>query len=707
VLRRPLAGRLADRAYLILAGLAAAAAVALVAYLIWRTAAQTGAVWDAFGVWGFLTGTEWIPAPATGDPVFGALPFIYGTLMTSAVAMAIAVPLSVGIALATTVVLPRRLRGPIGGVIDLLAAVPSVVFGFWGIVVLVPFAQPGLEWIAEHNLRALAVVFAVATLTAAVLQAPALRIALALLTGAIGLAIALAAAGVVDVPFTLLEGPVLAQSYLMSSLVLAIMVIPIITAISREVLATVPVDQQEAAYALGATRWEMVRDAMLPWARSGIVGASALGLGRAMGETIALAMILGNIPGIWSSLLGPGATAASVIALETGEAGELQLAALTALAVILFALTFLVNGVARLLVRRSGSGGSPWAGATGGGLLTRAMARRGTGASVTVVEPPAADDSGRAVGIVEPPAAPTVPAGTRPREVVPVSRERRIRSGLAEGLILASVAIAAVPLGLLLGRMVVDGIGMLSGTFFTGIQYSDPTDVSGAGIGNALVGTLILTGVALVIAAPFGILTALFMNEVGQTGGWPGRLASAIGFFVDVLLGMPSIVAGLTVYLGIVVVTEQFSALAGGIALAIIMFPIIVRSSDEVLRLVPSAQREAALALGAPRWRTACSVVIPAAAPGILTGVVLAVARAAGETAPLLFTSLGSQVWSTNLTEPIAALPQLIFFSVVNVRTPQTEQFAWGATLVLVAAILVLNLLARLIARAARATEAR
>jgi phosphate transport system permease protein len=285
--------------------------------------------------------------------------------------------------------------------------------------------------------------------------------------------------------------------------------------------------------------------------------------------------------------------------------------------------------------------------------------------------------------------------------------ERRVRSGVAEGLVYLSVALAALPLGLVLANILIEGVPMLSTSFFTEIQYSDPNDVAGAGVGNALVGTLILTGVALALAAPVGILTALFMNEMGQRGGAPARVAGGIGFIVDVLLGMPSIVAGLTVYLGIVVVTEQFSALAGGIALAIIMFPIIVRSSDEVLRLVPVAQREAALALGAPRWRTALSVVIPAAAPGILTGIVLAVARAAGETAPLLFTSLGSQTWSTSLLEPIAALPQLIFFSVISVRTPQSEQFAWGATLVLVGMILILNLIARLLGRAARASEAR
>src|SRR5690606_16785696 len=180
---------------------------------------------------------------------------------------------------------------------------PSVVFGFWGIVVLVPWARPALDWIAAHNLRFLAIVALGLALVAAVLTGSTVRIAAGTVAAVLALAIILALAGPLDAPFRLLEGPVLSGSYIMAALVLAIMVTPIITAISREVLATVPRDQQEAAFALGATRWEMVRHSMLPWARSGIVGASALGLGRAMGETIALAMVLGNVPNIGGSLL--------------------------------------------------------------------------------------------------------------------------------------------------------------------------------------------------------------------------------------------------------------------------------------------------------------------------------------------------------------------------------------------------------------------
>ena len=140
---------LADRAYAIVAGLAALVAVLFVGYLLWTTIDNTGEVWSTFGVWGFITGTEWIPSPATGDAVFGALPFIYGTLMTSIIALILAVPASIGIALATVVFLPRRARGPVGGLINLLAAVPSVIFGLWGVTVLVPFLKPALDWLSD------------------------------------------------------------------------------------------------------------------------------------------------------------------------------------------------------------------------------------------------------------------------------------------------------------------------------------------------------------------------------------------------------------------------------------------------------------------------------------------------------------------------------------------------------------------------------
>jgi len=652
-LRRPRGSVFADRSYAVIAGVAALFAVVFVGYLLWTTIDNTGETWSTFGIWGFVSGTEW----NLNEALFGALPFIYGTLMTSIIALVLAVPASIGIALATVIFLPRRLRGPVGGLINLLAAVPSVIFGLWGVTVLVPFLKPALNWLSDTF-------------------------------------------GWVNLfgwrPF---EGPVTSGSYLISGLVLAIMILPIITAITREVLLTVPRDQREAAFALGATRWEMVRHSMLPWARSGIVGASALGLGRAVGETIAIVMLLGNTPGIFTPLVGPGSTLASVIAMQTGEASGLQLSSLTALAVVLFVIAFIINAAARLLVRRAEGGAS-------GGLF-----RRGGSWVAGLVRAPSRADRG-----AEPPPPPSpVTAAPEPAPVREpaaisgpgaISRGRIVRSRIAEGFIWLSVLFGLVPLIAVLAEMLMKGLPALSVAFFTELPPTDPASYGG-GIANALVGTLILMAIALVVAAPLGVLTALYMRDVGKSGSLNSRIGSVVGFIVDILLGVPSVVVGLIVYLGIVVVQGHFSALAGGIALGVIMFPIVVRAADEVLRLVPSGQQEAALALGAPKWRTTWSVVLPIAGPGILTGILLGLARASGETAPLLFTSLGNQFMSTNITEPIAAIPQLIYNNTIITQTPASLQLAWGAALVLVAIIMFLNLGAALLARRSRTLEGR
>jgi phosphate transport system permease protein len=285
-----------------------------------------------------------------------------------------------------------------------------------------------------------------------------------------------------------------------------------------------------------------------------------------------------------------------------------------------------------------------------------------------------------------------------------VSWSRRIRSRIAETLILLSVVIVLVPLVLVIGYCVVNGWEALSIDFFT--SDGEP-DIAGNGIKHALVGTLIMMGVATVVAVPLGVLTALFLRECDSRGRFSRRLGAALGLYVDMLLGVPSIVAGLVISIAVVLAMGSFSALAGGLALALIMFPIVVRSSDEVLRLVPGAQVEAALALGAPRWRTTWSVILPLAAPGILTGVTLALARVSGETAPLLLTSLGAQFFATDLLQPIAALPQYIFTGTINSTVPVAQTNAWGAALVLVGLVLVLNLVARLLSRTAGRQEAR
>lgn len=255
-----------------------------------------------FGI-SFFGSSSW--DPVRGE--FGALPAIYGTLLTSAIGLVIAVPISLGAAIFLVELAPSWLRGPASFVIEMLAAIPSVIIGLWGLFVLVPFVRSPIQSWLGSNLGFL----------------------------------------------PLFQGPPFGVGFLAAGIILAIMVIPIITAVSRDAMRAVPVEQREAMLALGATRWEMIQQAVLPYCRSGLVGAVLLGLGRALGETMAVTMVIGNSYVLTASLFSPGATIASKIASEFSESsGGVFIGSLVELALILFAVTLLVNVIARLLVWR-------------------------------------------------------------------------------------------------------------------------------------------------------------------------------------------------------------------------------------------------------------------------------------------------------------------------------------------------------------------
>jgi phosphate ABC transporter permease protein PstC len=256
------------------------------------------------GVFSFLFTNDWNPSKA----IYGAWPLVVGTLITAAIALVIGVPVAVATALFITELAPRRVRGPLTILVELLAAVPSVVYGLWGIFVLIPKLKPAEQWFAD---------------TFSFL------------------------------PFV--GGNVAGPNYFIAGLILAIMILPIVSAISREVISTVPPDLKEASLALGATRWEMIRMAVLPYARSGITGAAMLGLGRAIGETIAVTLVIGNSPTIGKQLFDQGYTLAAVIANEFGEAAndKIHAGALFAAGLVLFVLTLVINALARGLVRRA------------------------------------------------------------------------------------------------------------------------------------------------------------------------------------------------------------------------------------------------------------------------------------------------------------------------------------------------------------------
>jgi phosphate ABC transporter permease protein PstC len=290
----------------VLTGLAALILL-LIAFFFIRLFVEAKPAFDKFGYIGFVFDNNWDVSKA----VFGALPLVVGTLITSAIALVIGVPVAVATALYITELCPRRVRAPLTIMVELLAAVPSVVYGLWGIKVLAPKLQPAEQWFSDK--------FSF-------------------------------------LPFV--GGSVSIPNYFISGLILAIMIVPIVSAISREVMATVPSQDKEGALALGATRWEMIRMAVLPYSRAGISGAAMLGLGRAIGETIAVTIVIGNAPNVGDTVFSQGYTLAAVIANEFGEAASdpTHRAALIAAGLVLFLLTLIMNAIARYFVNRAERG---------------------------------------------------------------------------------------------------------------------------------------------------------------------------------------------------------------------------------------------------------------------------------------------------------------------------------------------------------------
>ncbi|HEU4385719.1 MAG TPA: phosphate ABC transporter permease subunit PstC [Anaeromyxobacteraceae bacterium] len=293
---------LGDRAWAVGLTILGAAVLVIAGLILIELGRESSPAWGRLGLLRFLLSSEWDPV----QEKYGALPFVYGTLVTSAIAILVALPVSVGLALFLQEMGPLALRRPVIFAIEVLAAIPSVIFGLWGLFVMVPWLRNGLQPVLQSTLGFL----------------------------------------------PLFQGPPIGLGYLAAGLILAVMILPTIASVTAEVLKTVPLALKEGALALGATRWEAIRMAVLPYARPGIAGATLLGLGRALGETMAVTMVIGNSPEIHASLFAPGYSLPAVIANEFAEAtGALHVAALSGLGLVLFGLTLLLNAMARVLIR--------------------------------------------------------------------------------------------------------------------------------------------------------------------------------------------------------------------------------------------------------------------------------------------------------------------------------------------------------------------
>lgn len=537
----------------------------------------------------FLWRVPWNPGAAS--PVYGGLALIYGTLVTALIAMALAIPVGVGAAAYLAAIAPRWLRSNGAAVVEMLAAIPSVVYGLWGLIVLAP-------WVGGPGIFA-------------------------------------------------------------AGLILAIMIVPYVTSLSYQMCRTAPRSQCEAALALGATRWQLIRTVILPHARPGIVAAVFLALGRALGETMAVTMLIGNKAlAIESPFGGVGDSIASVVASQLNEATtETQRSGLVTLALVLFLVTLVVNVLGRLLIRRVGR-----------------PRRRSAGrihVIATALSPPAA-----AVG----------------------DRRNALRANAVMSMALAAMLLATlVPVFLILGFIIVRGAPGLTIDFFT--RLPAPPGMPGGGLAHALVGSARLVALAAVVAVPVGVFGGIALAELA-----PRRWAAFVRFVGDLLAGVPSIIVGILGYSIVVCATDppHFSAWAGSFALAVMMLPIVVRTSEEALRVVPTDLRHASHALGAGQFHTVFRVVLPAAWPGVSTGIVLALARIAGETAPLLLTAYGSSFFARSFDDPTPFLPKYIY-NYATSGFPEQEQQAWTAALVLLTFIVVITVGIRWLA--ARSTD--
>lgn len=566
-------------------------------------------------VWSFLSGTKWSP---TESLKFGTYPLIVGTLLVTFGAMAIAIPLSIGGALFISEIASSRVRSIIKPAIELLAGIPSVVYGFFGLIILTTMIKD---------------FFGVPT----------------------------------------------GETWLAGSIILGVMAIPTITTVAEDALKAVPREYKEGSLAMGATKWQTISKVVVPSALSGITAAIILGIGRAVGETMAILMVCGNaaiVPNPLWNTFSPIRTLTSTLGIETAEVpvGGPHYHALFGVAVLLLMITLIINlsavyllGLLKTKHSASGKKKKPLISAN----LTAKIKKIFTSISLLFVLFLLYLITGIIVtGIL-------VIIGIIFWFFIKKLSEKNIQR-IAFSAIGASVIIIIILLGIILTYIIVNGAGALSWEFLT----EAPRNLGRAGgISTALIGTLYLVAGAIAIALPIGVGASIYLTEYTKEN----LATKIIRTAADLLNGTPSIVFGLFGFAFFVLYLEfGFSLLAGQITLAFMIVPTILRTTEEALRSVPQSIREGSYAVGATRWQTIRRVVLPPAAPGIITGAILGIGRAAGETAPIMFTAVAfSSFFPSSLFEPVNALPYHLFIVATNVPGSAARAAAGGTALVL------------------------
>jgi phosphate transport system permease protein len=576
----------------------------------------------------FLAGMKWNPV---GEPPgFGAFPLIMGTLLVTFGAMVFSIPLGIGSAVFISEIAPSKVRTSFKFAVELLSGIPSVVYGFFGLIILT-------NW---------------------------LRIAFDKPTG---------------------------ESWLAGSVLLGIMALPTIVSVAEDAISSVPTEFKEASLALGATEWQTIRKVIVPSALSGITAAIILGMGRAVGETMAVMMVTGNaaiIPEPIGNVFSPIRTITGTLGIEMGEVavGSNHYHALFALAVVLFIIVLTINSGAVIILMRlkekfNPSGKPKFS-------VSREVKNRITTAGYAILGLVMLYVLYTVLGVVGTGVVIVIFIGFKifMKKISPKQFQK-----IALTSITISVGVVLFLLGVILYHIVVNGAGNISWEFLT----QSPRDLGReGGIFPAIVGTLYLVGGAILFSVPPGVGAGIYLSEYAKEG----KVTRLIRTGIDNLNGTPSIVFGLFGFAFLVLYLNfGISLLAGQLTLAFMVLPTIIRTTEEAIKSVPQSMREASLALGASKWQTIRKVVLPPAAPGMITGVILSVGRAAGETAPIIFTAavFTQRFLPRTPMEPVMALPYHLF--VLTTSVPNSLHNAYGTAFVLLVVVLLIYTMATII----------
>lgn len=580
------------------------------------------------GLTEFLTGLKWNPVGE--PPSYGAFPLIVGTLLVTLGAMGFSIPLGIGSAIFISEIAPSKIRTSLKFAVELLSGIPSVVYGFFGLVVLT-------DW---------------------------LRVTFDKPTG---------------------------ESWLAGSILLGIMALPTIVSVSEDAISSVPTEYKEASLAVGATRWQTISKVIVPSALSGITAAIILGMGRAIGETMAVMMVTGNaaiLPEPITNVFSPIRTITGTLGIEMGEVavGSNHYHALFALAVILFVIVLIINSSAVIILMKLSEKFNPKR--KSAFEISKKIKNKMRISFYGILFLAAIYVFYTLFGLII--------AGLLMLGILIVRHgARKISVKLHQKIAFTSVTLSVVVvlfmLGVILYYIVAHGVTNVSWEFIT----QSPRDLGReGGIFPAIVGTLYLVGGAILCAVPPGVGAAIYLSEYAKEG----KMTRLIRAGIDNLNGTPSIVFGLFGFAFLVLYLNfGISLLAGQLTLSFMILPTVIRTTEEAVKSVPQSLREASLAVGATKWQTIKRVVLPPAAPGIITGIILSIGRAAGETAPIMFTAavFTQRFLPHSPMEPVMALPYHLF--VLTTSVPGSQNNAYGTAFVLLVVVLLIYAMATVI----------